>query len=450
MVREVLFDDWRRVGSVMIKACVVKFCVMNFSISIGRFIKVFLVMFVSALVLTASNLTPGDRIQRVRVFTRNIEFNYVGWAMDALGLKIDQYSLGAGDYLQAGARKPLVLEYLNIVAAIQRGEAQLNDIYGDPDIADPEAASQEIRQQLADLKARREQIAPVAEAVLQSQISAVVGSMGLTLGGQPLPPVLYHSTPLPLALIVSPRDVIRQDADISLIPDLSLDQIVDLENQVDRSLNVSSLVVPVGGIGIYPTMVQQTSDLNWLTEVVSHEWVHNFLTLRPLGVSYYASPELRTMNETTASIAGKEIGRAVLERFYPERVPPEPAEPAVPQAPTSPSQPEFDFRAEMRITRVNVDQLLADGKIEEAERYMEQRRIFFWEHGYHIRKLNQAYFAFYGAYADQPGGAAGEDPVGAAVRDLRVQSPNLSDFLNRISWMWKFQQLQQAVHDTPS
>ncbi|MEJ2709259.1 MAG: hypothetical protein P8074_16740 [Anaerolineales bacterium] len=81
---------------------------------------------------------------------------------------------------------------------------------------------------------------------------------------------------------------------------------------------------------------------------------------------------------------------------------------------------------------------------------MEQRRIFFWEHGYHIRKLNQAYFAFYGAYADQPGGAAGEDPVGAAVRDLRVQSPNLSDFLNRISWMWKFQQLQQAVHDTPS
>ncbi|MEJ2709260.1 MAG: hypothetical protein P8074_16745 [Anaerolineales bacterium] len=247
-------------------------------------------MFVSALVLTASNLTPGDRIQRVRVFTRNIEFNYVGWAMDALGLKIDQYSLGAGDYLQAGARKPLVLEYLNIVAAIQRGEAQLNDIYGDPDIADPEAASQEIRQQLADLKARREQIAPVAEAVLQSQISAVVGSMGLTLGGQPLPPVLYHSTPLPLALIVSPRDVIRQDADISLIPDLSLDQIVDLENQVDRSLNVSSLVVPVGGIGIYPTMVQQTSDLNWLTEVVSHEWVHNFLTLRPLGVSYYASP----------------------------------------------------------------------------------------------------------------------------------------------------------------
>jgi len=428
----------------------VEFHSMNFSISIGRFIKVFLVMFSSALVLTSSNVPPGDRIQRVRAFTRNIEFDYAGWAMDTLGLKINQSSLGASEYLPAGRRKPLVLEYLSLVATIQQGQAQVNDIYGDPDIADPQAASQEIRQQLVDLKARREAIALVAEAVLQNQISAVVGSMGLTLGGQPLPPVLYHSSPLPLALIVSPRDVIRQDADISLDPYLNLDQTVDLEDQVDRSLNVSSLVVPVGGVGIYPTMVQQTSDMNWLSEVVAHEWVHNFLTLRPLGASYYASPELRTMNETTASIAGKEIGRVVLERFYPELVPPEPAEPNTPQTPAFPSQPEFDFRAEMRITRVNVDQLLADGKVEEAEDYMEQRRIFFWENGYHIRKLNQAYFAFYGAYADQPGGAAGEDPVGTAVRNLRAQSSNLAGFLNRISWMWKFQQLQQAVHDSSS
>ena len=45
-----------------------------------------------------------------------------------------------------------------------------------------------------------------------------------------------------------------------------------------------------------------------------------------------------------------------------------------------------------------------------------------------MRKLNQAYFAFYGAYADQPGGAAGEDPVGPAVRALRERSQGLADF----------------------
>ena len=90
--------------------------------------------------------------------------------------------------------------------------------------------------------------------------------------------------------------------------------------------------------------------------------------------------------------------------------------------------------------------LLAAGKIDEAERYMEQQRVVFWNNGYHIRKLNQAWFAFHGAYADQPGGgAAGEDPVGAAVRSLRAQSASLANFLNRISWMSTFEQLKRAV-----
>ena len=99
--------------------------------------------------------------------------------------------------------------------------------------------------------------------------------------------------------------------------------------------------------------------------------------------------------------------------------------------------------AEMHETRVTADRLLAEGKIDQAESYMEMRRRFLWDNGYHIRKLNQAYFAFYGAYADQPGGAAGEDPVGAAVRLLRADSPSLADFINRIAWMWNYEQLKK-------
>ncbi len=99
----------------------------------------------------------------------------------------------------------------------------------------------------------------------------------------------------------------------------------------------------------------------------------------------------------------------------------------------------------MHETRVHADELLAEGKIDEAETYMEARRQIFWQNGYLIRKLNQAYFAFYGAYADVPGGAAGEDPVGPAVRALRAQSKSLADFVNTIAWMTSFEQLQQAV-----
>ncbi|MFN8414200.1 MAG: hypothetical protein U0Z26_17600 [Anaerolineales bacterium] len=77
---------------------------------------------------------------------------------------------------------------------------------------------------------------------------------------------------------------------------------------------------------------------------------------------------------------------------------------------------------------------------------MEQQRHIFLQHGYLLRKINQAYFAFYGAYADSSGGAAGEDPVGPAVRALRAQSDSLTDFIKTISWMWKFEQLQKAVN----
>ena len=97
------------------------------------------------------------------------------------------------------------------------------------------------------------------------------------------------------------------------------------------------------------------------------------------------------------------------------------------------------------ITGIAVDALLANNEIDEAENYMEARRRVFWENGYKIRKLNQAYFAFYGAYADEPFSAAGADPVGNDVRLLRARSRNLLSFIQKISWMSSYEQLEQAV-----
>ena len=419
------------------------------SVTFSRWIRLVLILWISILLLGSSSIPPGDQGERVRAFTRKMEFDYVSWILNAFGVKLSQAATGAQGYLPAETDRQVVLDYLDLVSQIQQTETEINRIFADPDIQDRESTAQPFLAQLERLKGRRDELGPLAESVIQSQISIKVAELGLALGGQPIPPVLYRSTPLPTALIVSPRDVIRQDENISLEPDLRVDVRAEIEEEVDRSLNVSSLIVDIGGIGVYPTMVMQTRNLDFLTEVVAHEWTHNFLTLRPLGASYLTSPELRTMNETTASIAGKEIGRAVLEAFYPELVPPPPP-PAPPETAGPTTPPAFDFRAEMRETRETVDKLLAQGKIEEAEAYMEERRIFFVEHGYIIRKLNQAYFAFYGAYADQPGGPAGEDPVGAAVRQLRAHSPSLAAFLNRISWMTSFDQLKQAVNANPS
>jgi len=406
-------------------------------------ISVWLIIFAGLLARSAQPIPEQN--ERVRIYTHDIEFDFIEWTLNALSLKVSQFALGTGSYLDKEFRSDLVLEYLALVDMIRSTDAQMRSIYADPNIPDPEAASAELRQELEKLTQRREMLGPLAESIFQQQMSSVLAGAGLSLGGQPMPPVLYHSTPLPLALIVSPRDVIRQDQNISLQPDLTIEEQVSLEEKVDDSLNVSSLVVPVGGIGLYPTMVLQTGDINYLAEIVAHEWIHNYLTMRPLGVSYLRSAELRTMNETTAAIAGVELGRFFIEQYYPEYLP-EPAPPAPEQEEEeAPSEDVFDFREAMRETRETVDSLLAEGKIEEAEEYMEERRVYIWNNGYRIRKLNQAYFAFYGAYADEPGGAAGEDPVGTAVRALRSQSETLAAFINRIAWMTSIEDLQGAV-----
>ncbi len=383
---------------------------------------------------------PSDTARR---YTRSVEFDFVSWTMEAFAVKLDQAVMGTPYYFSEHARHQIVVDYLHLMDAILSDENKINLLYSDPKVVDPVQAAIPLQDQLNGLESRQRQLAPMAEAVLQEQISATLAEIGLTTGGQPLPPVLFHISPLPYDLIISPRDKIEQEAAISLIPDLTVDQQNNLENQVDAGLNVSSLVVPVGGIGSYPTMVMRSTALDWLSDTIAHEWTHNWLGFRPLGLNYDTTPELRTMNETTASISGNEISVLVLKKYYPELVAEYIIQPA--SLPLATPPPPFDFNNEMHITRVQVDALLAQGKVSEAEAYMEQRRQFFFDNGYAIRKLNQAYFAFYGAYAATPGGAAGEDPVGPAVRALRAQSASLTDFLIKISQMDSFQQLQDAV-----
>jgi hypothetical protein len=144
---------------------------------------------------------------------------------------------------------------------------------------------------------------------------------------------------------------------------------------------------------------------------------------------------VRTINETAADLVGDTVRDMVLARYYPEFLPPPtpPPDPDAPPPPT-PEPPAFDFTAEMRETRIHTDRLLAEGKIEQAEHYMELRRRVFVEQGYNLRKLNQAYFAFYGAYASSPGGgAAGANPIGDPVQELWAASPSIKAFVETLA-----------------
>jgi len=414
-----------------------------------RFEMVVFALIISML-FSGSILVVSGQNSKIRLYTRALEFDYFDWTIGALGIKISQASLSSPFYFDEFNQHQIVLDYMKVTDEITQQEYQLKLIFSDPGIKDPVTQSQEKRDYLDNLYDSQNRLAPLAEAVLEHQISEILYSQGVTSIGLPFPPVLFHITPLPYNIIISPRDNIQQSDSISLVSDLPVDEQVDLEKKIDSALNVSSLVVPVGGIGSYPTMIEQSTSLDWISNTIAHEWIHNWLSLRPLGVSYSVNNELRTMNETTASIVGDEIGKILIRRFYPELT----LKPEVNQFvsthnghpdPNDLPKTQFDFRSEMHTTRVEVDKLLSEGKIEAAESYMESRRQIFWDNGYAIRKLNQAYFAFHGAYADVPGGAAGEDPVGPAVRSLRAQSPTLRAFLEKISKMNSFEELISAI-----
>ena len=418
-----------------------------------RFLKLLVFLSIGtifAALLSASTVSPGTLEAQVRNLSGYQEFDYASWTVDALLGKFSDWALGLEKFIPPEDQTQVVLDYLQQVREISILENKILAIYADPAIENPDLATADTREQLAIQVNTRDNLTPLVESILQNQLMDVLQDVNIDVADQVFPASLYHFSETPLSLVISPRSTIEQTLDIPLLPDLTTSEIDEIENQVFTELDYSALIVPIGGIGLYPTMVMQTSNIVWLTEVISHEWIHNFLTLRPLGINYFTNAELRTINETTASLAGKELGLKILEKYYPEFIPEEPKnEPSKPDDSETapPSEPElFDFRAEMRITRVETDRLLAEGKIEQAEDYMENRRQFFWKNGYALRKLNQAYFAFYGAYNDVPGGgASGEDPVGPAVVTLRAQYNQLSEFLTDISWVTSFEELQSLL-----
>ena len=404
-----------------------------------------LVLFAFALfVITSSTVPVGDFSSQVRAYTLPIEFDFITWTVDAFSAKLSEWGFGLTRFMDMEAQSDLVRAYIQQVQTVQTLNTDLTLIYSDPSITDPDRASQSLREELAQAQDRLDTLTPQAEAILQSQLMEIISESGLDVLGQVLPPSLFEATAIPSSLIISPRTEVKQVLDISLQPGMTVEAMERLENSIDENLDYSALVVPIGGIGTYPTMVMQSTNLVWLTEVIAHEWVHNYLTLHPLGINYYTTPELRTINETTASLVGEELGLLILRKYYPDLVPVETNLETLPsEVETAEPDPNaFNYQTEMRNTRQEVDRLLAEGKVTEAETYMEARRAFFWDNGYAIRKLNQAYFAFYGAYNDQPGGgAAGEDPVGPAVQAFRTRYDTLADFLRAIAQVDSYDEL---------
>ncbi|KAA3659634.1 MAG: hypothetical protein DWQ04_21710 [Chloroflexi bacterium] len=414
-----------------------------------RYFRLFRLFLIVALFLLA--LAPewpifGDEAYQLRAIVSGSEFDFLTWETEAFLVKGEAILADAPQYLPEDTQKQIVLDFLALVADIQRLDAEIEKIYVDPAIDDPEVASAALQKNRVRKRAAMAEVQPVAEAIVQNQVGTILAEQGFGVWGQAWPPVMMHMTPLPTLLMVSPRDRIERIHSYSLRVDLSTPEHEGVETAVTNQLNLSALVVPIGGLGTYPAMIQETSNLNWFVEVVAHEWSHHWMSIFPVGYNYTVDVQVRSINETVAGTIDKEIAALVIERYYPEFVPPPAPEPVDEPVAADPAiPPPFDFRAEMAQTRIEAERLLAEGEIDAAEMYMEARRRFFVDNGYAIRKLNQAFFAFYGAYQAEPGGAPGGDPIGPLVRDVRGNSSTLRKFMENMASVGNFADLEELA-----
>ena len=333
-----------------------------------------------------------------------------------------------------------------------------------PSDGPPEALSQaqNLTGQIEEIEERRQALRPQVEALIEGELAAVLTREGITAPwGVPFPPVDAVFGGPPSLLVVSPRDRIYRQHGILLLPGLDDQAREGIEERLFRSENLSALVENTGGLAVYPSVVLDTAGMNYALTVTAHEWLHHWLFFQPLGRNLFKSPELLTLNETTASIAGEELGDLTFTALTGEVVNRAPAAaPAESESePESKSESEsgsesgsesksepdpgrFDFTNEMRQTRRRVEKLLVEGKIEEAEAYMEERRQNFLANGYNIRKINQAYFAFHGSYATGPGSVS---PIGEQLRELRRRSDSVSHFLETVSQFTSYQQFLEYL-----
>ena len=304
-------------------------------------------------------------------------FNIVQWQSRAIPQEVNQWLWGRDEKIDDEVQ--VVTEYFSSVERIKTLKSEVKAINtgsGQGDLAS-------IKAELNILQERRTALEDTVEGIIEKQIIEALAQEGIF---NPVdeyirlkvsfPPLNFELEEPPHLLVISPRERIESMREIALQQNISLREIEDIEAEVDK-LEVSSLVVALGGLGAtYPTFVTDDAGLRFTIDTATEEWLHQYLVFKPLGFLYLLdltgvliNYEIATMNETLASMVSKEIGSIVYRQYYAEYE----NNGAYRDRETD---VESVFNREMREIRRAVDNYLAQGEIEQAEEFMEQKRQY--------------------------------------------------------------------------
>lgn len=374
------------------------------------------------------NLSPTGELAKSELYS------ILGWELENFSDKwiYKLNTIGSSDSVPEETYYSTITEYISLTNRLSYLESELanhesnnktESIYND-------TASTLIQ----DIESTRLSIVSIRDKVeefLESEISAEIqnhaigytGPMGLHL-----PPVDFRLTYSPKVLIISPRNRIDMIESILIRSDIKQKEILSIENAVKETHQLSPYIANTGGLATYPSTISHKTSIRNIINTAAHEWLHHYLFFKPLGQSYWSTNTMRSINETTANIFAKEISDTIysaLRNSGLDDINYEHTDRKVHKINNL-----FDFRKEMRITRLEVEKMLSNDNIETAEEYMENRRQYFIANGYYLRVLNQAYFAFHGTYADSPSSIS---PIYSQLITIRSASNSLNEFISQVS-----------------
>ena len=328
-------------------------------------------------------------------------------------------------------------EYFGLGTRLRELERQLQSSGQVDEGAMATGQVQGLRSEIKTIDQRRERLQAGVEETIEAEISAVLSQEGFASRiGLIFPPVDTVFSRSPGALILSPRDRIYRQDTVLMKPGLTDETRDQIEEKILSDQNLAALVENTGGVAVFPSVVSGSEGLHRAVVTAAHEWLHHWFFFQPLGQHFWDSSQMTTLNETAATLAGEAIGDRAFTAITGEPV----IRSLHPQQDRDPS--DFDFDAALRETRLRTEELLAQGKIEEAEAYMEERRQLMAENGRYIRKINQAFFAFHGSYATS---AASISPIDDQLRELQSRSDSVEDFIKTVAGFGSYQEFLEHL-----
>ena len=136
----------------------------------------FIPLLFTAVLLSSSVVSIDDPVDRARQYTAPVEYDYVRWLATAMSEKSAQAQLNAAQRLSPADQSDVVRRYFELIRELEEMEAQIQRIYTDPSIEDPESSAAAVLRDHSVVETALADLAPLVTTIreLRAAVAATL------------------------------------------------------------------------------------------------------------------------------------------------------------------------------------------------------------------------------------------------------------------------------------